>query len=272
MRDNTVHCYEPDNGNLEFLRDNLAPSVRAPVSTERAVGTARGHVTLYRSADGKYSSTLAIERRGRRAARRGRDAFADVLAEVRRQRLPSIVKLDVEGIERDLIATIDFADHPHVERLFCESTDCGAADPPPPRPLAAQWLCRRPALPAGHAVLSDAVAEIKVLSHACLLAKFGGTSIIIDPWLLGSCYWRSWWNFPEARFDADEVRAVDAVVISHIHWDHWHGPDHQATAAATNPSSSPTNRIRAARTTCGASASATSRACRMAARSPSERG
>jgi UDP-MurNAc hydroxylase len=67
-------------------------------------------------------------------------------------------------------------------------------------------------------------AEIKVLSHACLLAKFGGTSVIIDPWLLGSCYWRSWWNFPEARFDADEVRAVDAVVISHIHWDHWHGP------------------------------------------------
>ena len=73
-------------------------------------------------------------------------------------------------------------------------------------------------------MLNGAVAEIKVLSHACLLAKFGGTSIIIDPWLLGSCYWRSWWNFPEARFDADEVRAVDAVVISHIHWDHWHGP------------------------------------------------
>ena len=42
--------------------------------------------------------------------------------------------------------------------------------------------------------------------------------------MLGTCYWRSWWNFPEPRFDADEVRAVDAVVISHIHWDHWHGP------------------------------------------------
>jgi UDP-MurNAc hydroxylase len=73
-------------------------------------------------------------------------------------------------------------------------------------------------------VLKGPVAEIKVLSHACLLAKFGGTSIIVDPWLLGSCYWRSWWNFPEPCFEADEVRAVDAVVISHIHWDHWHGP------------------------------------------------
>ncbi|HEU4778888.1 MAG TPA: MBL fold metallo-hydrolase [Steroidobacteraceae bacterium] len=73
-------------------------------------------------------------------------------------------------------------------------------------------------------MLKDSVAEIKVLSHACMLARFGNTSIIIDPWLLGSCYWRSWWNFPEPQFDADEVRAVDAVVISHIHWDHWHGP------------------------------------------------
>ncbi len=73
-------------------------------------------------------------------------------------------------------------------------------------------------------MLTSAVAEFKVLSHACLLVRVGGTSLIIDPWLLGSCYWRSWWNFPEPRFDEDEVRAVDAVVISHIHWDHWHGP------------------------------------------------
>jgi UDP-MurNAc hydroxylase len=52
----------------------------------------------------------------------------------------------------------------------------------------------------------------------------GQTSVIIDPWLLGSCYWRSWWNFPAAVYDEQEVRQVDAVVLSHIHWDHWHGP------------------------------------------------
>ena len=66
--------------------------------------------------------------------------------------------------------------------------------------------------------------QIKILSHACLLLKTDSHSIIIDPWLIGSCYWRSWWNFPEPVFDESELVAVDAVIISHIHWDHWHGP------------------------------------------------
>ncbi len=65
--------------------------------------------------------------------------------------------------------------------------------------------------------------KFKILSHACLLIETEQTSIVIDPWLLGSCYWRSWWNFPEASFDPAELDDVDAVVISHIHWDHWHG-------------------------------------------------
>ena len=66
--------------------------------------------------------------------------------------------------------------------------------------------------------------EFKILGHACLLVKTKTHSVIIDPWLLGSCYWRSWWNFPGAVFDEQELRNVDAVIISHIHWDHWHGP------------------------------------------------
>jgi UDP-MurNAc hydroxylase len=65
--------------------------------------------------------------------------------------------------------------------------------------------------------------EFRILSHACLLVKSESHSIIVDPWLLGSCYWRSWWNFPRAAFDPDELAEVDAVVISHVHWDHWHG-------------------------------------------------
>lgn len=66
--------------------------------------------------------------------------------------------------------------------------------------------------------------EFKILGHACLLVKSKTHSIIIDPWLLGSCYWRSWWNFPGAVFDEAELSQVDAVIISHVHWDHWHGP------------------------------------------------
>jgi len=72
--------------------------------------------------------------------------------------------------------------------------------------------------------MNSSDAEIRVLSHASMLARFGKTSVLIDPWLLGSCYWRSWWNFPEPVFDAAELSRVDAVIISHLHWDHWHGP------------------------------------------------
>jgi UDP-MurNAc hydroxylase len=65
---------------------------------------------------------------------------------------------------------------------------------------------------------------VKVLSHACMLIKGSGGSIIVDPWLLGSCYWRPWWNYPREAFDEQELAAVDAVVITHVHWDHWLGP------------------------------------------------
>lgn len=68
------------------------------------------------------------------------------------------------------------------------------------------------------------MTTFKVLSHASLLIRTDEASVIVDPWLVGSAYWRSWWNYPVAEFDANEISEVDAVVISHIHWDHWHGP------------------------------------------------
>jgi UDP-MurNAc hydroxylase len=46
----------------------------------------------------------------------------------------------------------------------------------------------------------------------------------MDPWLIGSCYWRSWWNYPPVDRDSVENLAVDAIYITHVHWDHWHGP------------------------------------------------
>jgi FkbM family methyltransferase len=121
---NTVRCYEPDSGNLQYLRENLAPfGARARVE-EKAVGTTSDDLLLYRAADGKYSSTLpssdAIA-----VQRIDADAFVDVLTEAQRMGCPSVVKLDVEGIERQLIAAIDFSNYPCVERLFSESTDCG---------------------------------------------------------------------------------------------------------------------------------------------------
>ena len=65
--------------------------------------------------------------------------------------------------------------------------------------------------------------KFTILSHACLLLERGETKLIVDPWLLGACYWGSWWNFPEPQLDPELLSQVDYVIISHVHWDHWHG-------------------------------------------------
>lgn len=46
----------------------------------------------------------------------------------------------------------------------------------------------------------------------------------MDPWLIGSCYWRSWWNYPPVDKTSVQNIKVDAIYITHVHWDHWHGP------------------------------------------------
>lgn len=66
--------------------------------------------------------------------------------------------------------------------------------------------------------------KFKILSHAGMLVEDKGKTLLFDPWLIGSCYWRSWWNFPE--IDRDEIRDIkpDYVYLTHLHWDHFHAP------------------------------------------------
>ena len=64
----------------------------------------------------------------------------------------------------------------------------------------------------------------QVLSHAGLLIRNEkGTSLICDPWLLGSCYWRSWWNYPPVSPELVKSLKPDYIYLTHIHWDHFHG-------------------------------------------------
>lgn len=66
--------------------------------------------------------------------------------------------------------------------------------------------------------------KFTVLGHACLYVEVDGVSLLIDPWLVGSCYWRSWWNFPMPdKAWIDEIEP-DYIYITHLHWDHFHGP------------------------------------------------
>ena len=56
------------------------------------------------------------------------------------------------------------------------------------------------------------------------LVTNNSTRLLIDPWLVGSCYWRSWWNLPEPSEITLENIHPTHIYLSHIHWDHFHGP------------------------------------------------
>ena len=66
--------------------------------------------------------------------------------------------------------------------------------------------------------------KFTVLSHAGLLVESGSTSILIDPWIVGSCYWRSWFNFPDPDPELVESLTPSWIYLTHSHWDHFHGP------------------------------------------------
>lgn len=76
------------------------------------------------------------------------------------------------------------------------------------------------------ATASEGKFQVKftILSHAGLLVESGGVSVVVDPWLVGSCYWRSWFNFPEPEPALIDALAPNYIYITHLHWDHFHGP------------------------------------------------
>ena len=63
-----------------------------------------------------------------------------------------------------------------------------------------------------------------VIGHSCLRIETSGPTILVDPWLLGSCYWRSWWHYPTVADPSPEVLAPDVVYLTHHHFDHFHFP------------------------------------------------
>lgn len=63
-----------------------------------------------------------------------------------------------------------------------------------------------------------------ILSHAGLAVEHDDTALVVDPWIVGSCYWRSWWNLPEPPQQLVESLQPTHVYLTHLHWDHFHGP------------------------------------------------
>lgn len=66
--------------------------------------------------------------------------------------------------------------------------------------------------------------KFTVLSHAGLAVDCSGVQLLCDPWLVGSTYWRSWWNYPPVAPSTLRALQPDFVYLTHIHWDHFQGP------------------------------------------------
>ena len=65
--------------------------------------------------------------------------------------------------------------------------------------------------------------RFQVISHAGLLIENQSTSLMCDPWILGSCYWRSWWNYPPVSEALVDALNPEFIYLTHMHWDHFHG-------------------------------------------------
>lgn len=70
--------------------------------------------------------------------------------------------------------------------------------------------------------------ELQTLGHATLLltAAPGSAPILVtDPWLFGSCYWRSWWlERPPSREQIERIGQARFCYLTHEHPDHFHTP------------------------------------------------
>lgn len=66
--------------------------------------------------------------------------------------------------------------------------------------------------------------SFQIVSHACMRVTAGDCTLLTDPWIVGSCYWRSWWNYPPVAGELRNDLQPDFIYLTHLHWDHFHGP------------------------------------------------
>jgi len=76
--------------------------------------------------------------------------------------------------------------------------------------------------------------RFRVVGHASLHLEVGETSVLIDPWLFGSCYWRSWWHYPPTMEPDEALLSPDFVYLTHHHFDHFHYPSMRRIDRDTN--------------------------------------
>lgn len=66
--------------------------------------------------------------------------------------------------------------------------------------------------------------EVRLLGHASLWIQHAGASLLVDPWLTGTCYDQGWALLPPRPDATAGLTRPDAVTFSHAHADHFHMP------------------------------------------------
>src|SRR5262249_52553208 len=117
---NIVRAFEPDLTNLDYLKRNLAAFPgRAAIIDHAVAAHSSGASVLYRSTDGKHSS-LSRSERAQIPQQAITSAFDEIVRKTSLTNLPTVIKLDVEGMEMELVRSVKFEDYDNVHRLICE--------------------------------------------------------------------------------------------------------------------------------------------------------
>jgi FkbM family methyltransferase len=139
---NIVKCFEPDFTNIDHLKRNLAAFPGRAEIIDHAVAVRSGVTVLYRSADGKHSSLNRSER-AQTPQETTASAFDKIVKNTSLTNLPTVIKLDVEGMEFELVRSVQFENHDHVHRLIYEGIGYS------------QWVSRPHALTVRNGYIED---------------------------------------------------------------------------------------------------------------------
>jgi len=118
---NTIDCYEPEIENMKFLKKNLEYFSNRSNIYELAIGTENGIGKLYTSSDGKYSSL--IEQVTQKSYSVKVVSFESLLRKISNEVITQI-KIDIEGLEKEIIKKINFHEYKNISKLIIESTEC----------------------------------------------------------------------------------------------------------------------------------------------------
>ena len=121
---NRIYCVEPDPNNAYFLKKNLKSfKNRSKISFSAITTDKKKYKNFNLSFDGKYSSFKNLGRNLDETIEVKTKTIDDLLNDVFfKNNLPILLKLDIEGLEKEVINNFDFKSNPRIIQLIAEGT------------------------------------------------------------------------------------------------------------------------------------------------------